>query len=678
MPFKDGVWSPPTHQEMQEAADAIHRLVDDATPTKRDDTKDYNSEIRALLGDPAGFTFEEFRTISDHLLQEHLLDGDSIKYFRIFQTAWFAQDPKGLKPISDSSPEWKAAMPLIFHAMAHETEQQSIDMAKIGHAGIVAACISANRLRTRCHSLKLFASAIHIDETEYQSLCDLLVAETRARGGLLAHLVTSLEQFWWPEFERLVTPLHVNTSPPKTDPTFPLGYVYHLVVKAVSENSYAGTPSLSDEDYWQLLIDICCIQRVEPYSQFEINLPQNNRLLRLAASLARFQFEFVLPQLDEREVVPTLEAAFAWVDASAEKQLGWSLKDAIRFFKAYRKGLRNNHGAIPVPKAGLRANIGVMPVARFEALWDAFVHPPRSVNPDFSRPFDATKTNAHLKPLIALDAGRAVVCFRGVSAAAWYEAIAAALRNTVGDSKTNTEIGKAFEPFIQTKLAAFGSVHHGNFKTKEAAGDIDAALETDTHVLLFELKKKALTGAALGGDTVTVLVDLIQSVVKAQSQLAKIEYVLRKDGGVDLEGGGRLELNGRDVKRIVLSWHDYGVFHDHGFLMNFLAQMMTQKLIPIDEIRKDSVEKINSALRDLVHWENKLDTLSGAKPIRFGNAFFYSVGHLLSMIRRCKTSSDLFEHITFNEFVIRTALDFYFEYGDWLRRILPGIKATKA
>lgn len=672
MPFKDGVWSPPTYQEMQDAADAMHRLVDGATPTQQEDTKDYNAEICALLGDQFGYTFEEFRTISDHLLQEHFLNGVSIRYFQAFQAAWFAQDLKGLKPLSDSSPEWEAAMPLIFHAMAYQTEQQAIDMAKIGHAGIIAACNAANGLRVRCPSLKLFASAIQIDETEYQALCDLILAETRARGGLVKHLVESLDQFWWPEFERLVTPLHVNTSPPKTDPTFPLGYVYQLAAKAVSENIFTGTPSLSHEDYWQLLIDICCIQRIEPYNQFEINMPQSNRLLRLAASLGRFQFEFVLPQLDEREVAPTLEAAFAWIDSSIEKKLGWSLKDATRFFKAYRKGLGNGHGAISVPKAGLRANIGVIPDDRFNALWEVFVHSPGSVNPHFSRPFDATKVNAHLKPLIALDADRAVVCFRGVSAAAWYEAIATALRKTAMVSDTDARIGKAFEPFVQAKLTGFGSVHHGIFETKEAAGDIDAALETDTHILLFELKKKALTGLALGGDTVTVLVDLIQSVVKAQSQLAKIEYVLRKDGGIDLEGGGRLELKGRDIKRVVLSWHDYGVFHDHGFLMNFLSQIMPQKLIPIDEIKKDAVEKVNAALRDLEHWEGKLGTLrGGAKPMRFGNAFFYSVGHLLSMIRHCKTPSDLVKHITFNEVVVRTALDFYLEYGDWLRRILP-------
>ena len=676
MPFDNGVWHPPTHQEMQDAVDAVHRLVDSAIPTERDDTKNYNTEIQALLGDPAGYTFEEFRSISDHLLQEHLLNGISIAYFRVFQTAWFAQNPRGLKCVSNSSPDWKAAIPLLFHAQAYESEQQTLDSARIALAGIFSACDSANRLRERCSSLKLFASAIQIDETEYQGLCDLILSETRARGGLLSHLVKSLDQFWWPEFERLVTPLHVNTSPQKTTPTFPLGYVYHLAARAVSENNFSGAPSLSDTDYFQLITDICSIQRVEPYNHFEIILPASNRLLALAATLGRFQFEFVLPQLDEREVVPTLEAAFGWIDAEIENKLGWSLKDAIRFFKAHRND-RRHRGAIPISKAVLRARIGALPEARFNALWDAFVHPPRSVNANFSRPFDAVEVNAHFKPLIALDTDTAVVGFRSVSAVAWYEAIATALRVTAGVSDTDTRVGKAFEPFVQAKLAAFGHVHHGIFKTKEAAGDIDAALETDTHIFLFELKKKTLTRAALGGDTVNVLVDLIQSVVKAQSQLAKIEYVLRKDGGIDLEGKGRLELKGRDVKRIVLSWHDYGVFHDHGFLMNFLSQMMTQKLLPIDEVRKDDVGKINLSLRDLEHWENKLDALNGAKPMRFGNAFFYALGQLLSMIRGCKTITDLSEHLTFNEFVNRTALDCYFEYGDWLRRILPGMKAAK-
>jgi hypothetical protein len=596
------------------------------------------------------------------------------RYYRAFHYAADITRPNGgLRYLE--APEWDQAMPMLLRALTYSsTEEQTIEAARLSFARIAAQAEAVKRLRARGFTIGLHASLILIDEKELERLYSLVLSEAAARGGasLFNHLRLALESFWRPEFQRYVVNMHIHASPPKSQPSWPLGYLYNVAAKIASLGTGPGTATMGDLDYHQIAADICAVHAVEPYNWAEVTLQSGSNLIEFLGELGKFQFAFMLPQIDERDIASTLRGAFAWIDAGVESRLRWSLDQAILSCETLIRSLPAQ-GAVCIPKTTLKKLLTGMSPETLESLWSVFVHAPTTVNVPFADPVKASDANAYFKPLIGF-ADKAVVGLRSVSAAGWYEAVADALREA-GISGVEQKIGDAFEPFVRDRLAAYGTAYFGTFSSPHGSGDVDAALATDSTILLFELKKKALTRSAQSGDIVGVLLDLIKSVVKAQSQLAKIEYVLQMDGSLTL-GSSTLALQGRSVKRITLSWHDYGVFHDHGFLRNFLQKLAGSSISSTDPARGTEIAQINAQLLELAEWENKVASAVSGRRIAYNACFFYAIGHLLAITRSCRTDKQLAQHLTFNEHINSVALDFYVEYGRWVRDFLPHLKES--
>lgn len=647
-------------EEVEGARAELLRLVDVSERKPPELGHGCDEDPASLLTGP-GYDWHDTRKISDRLLLDYLLDDAPIRYYRAFAYAADLTRATWLQALE--FPGWEAAMPAVIKRMNCETEQQAVDTARLMYPRLFAQASAALRLRGRGFAIDLYGSGLRLEQHEYARLCDLALVESTAIGapGLFACLVNILEPCWRADFGRYVVSLGVNTAPSKDHPSMPLAYLYNLAIRVASQGTRRGKRQLSDVEYWELVTDICAISGVESFKVWEAVLPSGTTLIDFLSRVANFSFAFVLPQCDERELPRTLNGLFAWVDATIESRLGWSVEQAVAFWEA-TTSLLPGRGNICIPKNAVRVALG-FPESTFEAMWTAFVHPPNTANTQVSLPFDATAVNAHSKPLVGLDDERAVVGLRSVSAPGWYEAVADALRTVAGVTDTDHRIGNAFEPLVRKCLSPFAPLSYGKFSSRLACGDVDAALDTHNEILLFELKKKPITRRARSGDLISVLLDLTKSVIKAQTQLAKIEYLLYADGAVELSGTGVLERRGRKVKRIFLSLHDYGVFHDHGFLVNFLKQLSGASLTAIGDSAALNIEAINYQLGELATWEARLSALGNRdeRP-QFVNSFFYSLDHVLTMIRTCATTQQLAQHLTFNERVFNGALDFYVEY----------------
>jgi len=661
MPFVSGSWRPFTPDEIEQVRAKLISLTDSLILPPPEPGRDYNADVSSLLGGEH-YTWDDTRKITERLLLDHYLDSAPLLYYHVFNLAADLTRITGLRAVDDLA--WVAAIPFIVRSLNNMTEQQAFELTRIASADLFAQANAAQRLRARGFAIGLNASRLSMEPTEYARLCNLAVSESEARSGstLFGFLKLMLEGCWRPEFQRYVVSLNVNTVPRKDQPSLPLAYLYNLATRVASEGTRRGTSTLSDCDYLQLVTDLCAIAGVEPYNPYQVSFPSGTRLVEFLSDLARLQCAFVLPQFDERDLATALWGAFAWVDATMESTLGWSMDQAIAFCEA-TISLLHDKGALCIPRGVLKNVLAGVPEPAFEALWSTFVHAPAAANPKFLEPFDAPAVNGYFKPLIGIDSDNAVVGLRSVSATGWYESIAVALKTVAKINDTHDRIGLAFEPFVWQCLSPYGPVKHGKFSAVAASGDVDAALETDDDILVFELKKKALTRDAQTGSTVDVLLDLTKSVIKAQTQLAKVEYLLYVEGALQLSETGLLERRGRKVKRIVLSWHDYGVFHDHGFLTNFLRQLCGASLTATHTSRASSVAEINAQLAELAGWETKLSAIAArSESPQFVNSFFHAVGHLLSMIRSATTVDELGRHITFNERIMNNALNFYVEY----------------
>ena len=102
----------------------------------------------------------------------------------------------------------------------------------------------------------------------------------------------------------------------------------------------------------------------------------------------------------------------------------------------------------------------------------------------------------------------------------------------------------------------------------------------DEIVILIEVKKKPLTRRARAGSDLSLVLDLAQSLLEAQEQAGNHEMRLLREGYLDLNENGetyRVQLNGRSIERIALSFTDFGSFHDRLFLEKFLNAIIRLK-----------------------------------------------------------------------------------------------------
>jgi hypothetical protein len=670
VPYESASWRPLTDSEIEDAIKRIQSLVDaGTTPAPEDHARNFQNEVTTALSDTGGYTWHEVRKIMDRLLLEHFVDGAPIRYYRTFSYAADVTRQQGLRYLD--APEWDQAMLVLLRALKYSLDEEAtITAARLSRARIAAQAEAIKRLRDRGFTIGFYGVNVVIAQAEQDRLYGLAISEATARGGafLFNYLGRVLQPFCSQEFQRYVVNLNVQTSPPKAQPSWPLRYRYNLAAKIASLGTVPGTETMPDAEYDQFLVDICAVHSVEPYNWAEVSVVSGTLLLELLGDLGKVKSMFVLPQLDEREITKTLRGVFSWIDFATETKLGWTLDQAIEFCEAVISNLPQQ-ATVCIPKDVLQKQLPHFAPEVYEALWAVFVHAPGAVNTDFIDPTKDVNVNVYFKPLIGF-ADKSVVGLPSVSATGWYEAIATALRDA-GIGNVEQKIGDAFEPFVRDLLAPYGTVYSGTFTSANGDGDVDAAIATDSTIILFELKRKALTRIAQSGDIIGVMIDLVKSFVKAQTQLAKIEYVLRADGSLML-GSSTLDLRGRKVKRVVLSWHDYGVFHDHSFLRNFLQNLAGQSIAHSDPTRASEVSQINWQLGELADWENKIvGTLAGQKRIAFNACFFYAIDHLLAMMRSASTDEQLCQHLTYNEYIGSVALDFYVEYGKWLRDILP-------
>lgn len=663
MPFVSGVWRPFTWDEFDEILASLKALVDAAVPADEIPNHDYSPEVTVLLGAP-DLEWHDVRKIGDRLLIEYLINNAPFKYYSIFAYAADVTRQTYLRSPSAST-EWSKAIPMILRIKSYGSEQQEIDNLRYGNQHVLSLADAARRLRER-FNVDFCRSGL-LEPTERKRILELISAEALARGGpkLFNELMNMLAPCWTDDFNRYIVSLNVNTSPPKSEASTPIGYLYNLAAKAASTGSTSNAPTLSDDDYYQLIKDFCALEAVEPYTWAEVSFQSGTRLIDFLGNLGKLQGAFTLPQVSEADLPDLLNAAFAWVDAPIESLLGWTINDAVEFCRAATASLTDRLGGVCITKAILQPKLSGMAVAIFDRLWDVFSHHPGSVNTNFIDPFDAPNVNVHIKPLIGIATDKSIVGLRSVSACGWYVAIARELFKTGKITDIDERVGLAFEPFIRDRLKRFGTVHHGKYTASSAIGkgEIDAALENTSVIVLFELKKKRLTPAAQTGSTVDLLLDLARGVVHAVAQLNKAELALYIDGQLSLPTGPLLR-NCRPVKQVVLSWHEYGVFHDHAFLRNFLEKLTGASLTATNPERTPEVEEVSKQLAEVAKWENQLAVLPcRLEKVRYVSSFFYSAGQLLDMMRSCSTTDDLIRHLTFNERVVNGALDFYFEYN---------------
>jgi hypothetical protein len=218
------------------------------------------------------------------------------------------------------------------------------------------------------------------------------------------------------------------------------------------------------------------------------------------------------------------------------------------------------------------------------------------------------------------------------------------------DPDIYSRVGMAQEELIRKLFEELGAeVSSGKYKSRQLnlTGDCDAVIETDEAIVLIESKKVGFSMSAREGSVLDIVIDLAESLVKAQFQLAKQEVVLLTHGVLSASGK-KINWEGRRIERIVVSLDDFGAIHSPTIARNVLQAFAGASFAASGELTADQKRRIrtlNKNCRQLGEIEMARSELDGEGQHPFWNAWFLPLSFVRYLCSMCGDVPEILEHL---------------------------------
>lgn len=629
----------------------------------------------AHLGDPAdrareiisctdGYGFDERRALTKRLVYEVVLQGLEERILRLFESVRFFM-PNNI-PIRRLAEEaaWRAMLALIVQYQIGDGDVRPLEERQFRDVPVARA---AGRLRARRFDIAIAGDSFRVEQAEAERLWRYIAAQTSLRTDherLLRRLFERIARFWRPEIERYVIPRFLGTVPTKLEPTTPFNYVLQLAARYWANKIIVpGAPvALPDDELISLTTDVVAVFDIEPYSVHELLFPNASRYLELLTSVAQFQAAIDLPQRPAADLVPLLRNLLCWLPGSADEALlSFTVDQLLTFVEAFIAATKQEIGPTTVSCQAIEACLTVsVPKEALRALWSAFVHDAGTVNVAFASPLDWRAATFVTKPFIWQ--GPNYVAFADRALAMESLLIAALKTVNAAIPLANERIGLiGFETYVRNLLGVGG---HRVISGAYEEGEIDALVETDDAIIVIECKKRMLGVDALAGDRGEVVRELVGTVAKAHEQMLRVERRLLETGTIDV-GASTVQLKGRDIFRVAVSLHDWGIFHDQSVLSYMLTSLVAIRVghRGIQESDAKWVAEVNGIAERLTQHAQTIASLKKGRDRQpFWNSAFLPVGALHLMLDRKGDVVKLAERLKARLHMITGNLDVYADF----------------
>lgn len=460
------------------------------------------------------------------------------------------------------------------------------------------------------------------------------------------------------------------------EPQVPIGYLLHLAAKHPVGREPARSSREDAAGLISMATDYAAVMEVQPYAtQFFIGgdavaMFQNLREIAIYDTL------FCLPQLRPRDALAIAEGILDGVELPGPPGSAWTLKDALDVSRAIMDGAAGKTCPQWVDIEGVARRCSGMSTAKvFAVLVEALSHPLEGANQGLMNPTAAHGADGlgdpgidfYRRPLLRLGPDRFVLFDRSMSAPAFIEALLAPAQKAIRNFDAD-HVGPAVERLLRKSFQSRGiATKSGKYVVAGEVGECDLVVETRDKVILFEVKKKALTGKARAGSDVFVILDLAKSVVKAQTQAAGHELRLRLGATLELvdEDGQthRLCLDGRSVERVAVTLPDYGSFQDRQLLTGFLESHMSATYsVKAPQYQKEFA-KLDAMLAEFRGVEDKLLAMQSDSEPLFHHCWFLSVPHLLILLDEATDAESFWDALSSTRSIVFGSMDFYWEHA---------------
>ncbi|AQR69838.1 hypothetical protein BZG29_17040 [Janthinobacterium sp. LM6] len=459
-------------------------------------------------------------------------------------------------------------------------------------------------------------------------------------------------------------------------PQEPLGYLLQLAVKhPLGRKPLRNSPQHLNRIV-VLATDYAAVMEVQPYWMERFVGRDAVAMFQGLREIAIYDTLFCLPQLRPRDAVAIAEGILDGIEISGYFGSGWSMANALEVSRAIVESSAGKRGPQSIDVDDLLRRCPKMSrEAVSRTLREALSHPEPGANQCLLNPLSAELGDELSgpgidffdRPLLNLGGGRFELLDRSMCATAFINALLAPAEKFIKDFGSK-HAGVGVEKMLRRSFLARGvKTKAGKYSADGETFDCDAVVETSDKVILIEVKKKALTATARAGFDVSVILDLANSVLRAQTQAAQHELRLRRGETLKLtEADGtihELRLDGRDVERVAVSLPDFGSFQDREVLMGFLHSQMEAEYSVSAPQYKEDFEKLAKLLAKFKKVEAQLHAMQPESVAPFYHCWFLSVPQLLILLDEAHDAESFWRAWSSTRGIHMGTLDFYWEHA---------------
>ncbi|MEJ0057611.1 MAG: hypothetical protein WDN75_19380 [Bacteroidota bacterium] len=620
----------------------------------------------------AVMTRTRFSKLLDDLIYRYVLFGEDIaEYLKVIKgiTECLKTDVKKLKDFSDEL-AWKTIVQNAknYFVYVNRTYAFIPGNLRYDYPKITDMALAAKLLVENGATVEIVDSDLHFSGME--NVVSKIEMGIKEIGGITCAKIIFDELvvrgMYNKEYERYFITRTAGIFPAAV-PLFPVGFVLNLCAKYPAENPKA----ITDENYKaivELSTALTATYGVQPYSFWEVEFHGGDRLIELLQSTALFDSIYTLYQAKPDYVMELCQELFSWTDLNKFKErAGFSLQEYIVVVTILFRVTRNTRGPCRINLAGFDNMIKGIPKKRLSQLLNKVSH--TSANSGYTIPSHYKEIDFVKKPLIKTAEDEYVLMDRSWCALGVYEFIFYfCLELAESIYEFAIRMGEAYETFLYKRLTSKGiSFSEGKYVDEE--GECDLIIECKSVIILIEVKRKVLTSEARSGDDINLILDLAASVFDMQFQLGRTELILRRDGYINLTNrygeSVRVELNGREIERVALSYLDFGAFHDRTIIEQILRGFSTHMFSTTSEdpAIKKRFQKFNAKqqlwneqLEELV----KLDPRFQRRP--FFHCWFLNYFHLATLLDDSVDNESFYKNLKSTKHVTSGTFDFFREY----------------
>lgn len=650
------------------------------------------SKIVAAFSSGHRAVFQRCRTLRSELIQGHVLDGEPLHpYFSILDNIEDAVRNTG-QAGEEIAGDWGEAIRNAFDNVKLHDWSASDHRERV-YTRIYEVAKAAKRLQDAGYPIIRNGNKISLSvDADDKLVADIqkLIAQT---GGI--NVARRIFKEITPLYDLKQQRYHLVKRPDRTGggiPQPPFGYLFQLAAKYFNGRSRVGNSAENWERLKLLATDYAALLDVQVYNPFNWGYIDARALLSYFHEIAIYDTMFRISQMRGSDVAKIIRGVLSGIDLDHSYGSGWTINEFLAVTAAIVDLLASYRGPASFRTGDITRLCRHVNETRVTTILNELLsHRSGEINQRFSRPSDAPiriipgmERAGHdffRRPLIRGGGGNEFfVLDRSACAPAFVEALFTPLRAAHGHFD-DAVVGPGIEHFLRSEFAHSGvDAVAGTYVIDGQTRQCDLVVETTKTILFFEVKKKPLTRVARAGSDAHVLLDLAQSLLAAQVQAGWHEVHLRRTGCLVLSDNGvshRVELNGREVERVAVSFQDFGSFQDRVFLEQFLRGAMGARFSVTDPDLQDDFHELNSALSEIAKQVDFLLPAGNTHYRAFFHCWFLSVPQLMVLLDDVSDRESFRTALWKTRHIMTGSSDFYHDYA-YMRKLMSTVPSPES